>query len=328
MHTRTALIAALLLAACAAQAPAQDTPLVAPIEQTPAQSEAPSAPDGQAIPASYPEGPLWRGTKLYYAEMGADRISVWEHGQTHPFFTLAGCGPTAIAPYGPGFLVLCHIGAFIVAIEADGQELRRWTEDDAGVALRDPNDGYEDGVGGVYFSDPGLFSRETRPQGRVMHLTASGALTSVVSPLWYPNGVYTDIPHHKLYVDEHMAGRVLKYDIAADGSLHNQTTFVDINAVHRPARYGTPYPETGPDGLEMGPDGDMFVSIYGEGRILRFSPQGAYVGMIELPTRYSTNIAFNDAGDAATTGSFINDEPPFPGEVRFHPAASLTRRGG
>ena len=72
----------------------------------------------------------------------------------------------------------------------------------------------------------------------------------------------------------------------------------------------------------------VFVSIYGEGRILRFSPQAQLVGMITLPTRYSTNIAFNTQGDAATTGSFINDEPPFPGEVRFHPAASLTRRGG
>lgn len=308
MHIRAAIVAGLLLAACASQAPAEE---------------------GDAIAASYPEGPLWQGPKLYYAEMGADRISVWENGETHPFFTLAGCGPTALAPYGQGgFLVLCHIGAFVVAVDAQGQELRRWTHDDEGLLLNDPNDCYEDGKGGVYFSDPGLFSRNTTAHGRVMHLSADGALRSVAGPLWYPNGIYTDIPHAKLYVDEHMAGRVLRYDIEADGSIDHQATFVDINRVARPARYRTAYAETGPDGLEMGPNGDLFVSIYGEGRILRFSPQAQLVGMITLPTRYSTNIAFNSQGDAATTGSFINDQPPFPGEVRFHPAASLTRSGG
>ena len=41
--------------------------------------------------------------------------------------------------------------------------------------------------------------------------------------------------------------------------------------------------------------------------------------------RYLTNIAFNDAGGAAITGSFDNDTPPFPGEVRIFTASDLTR---
>jgi sugar lactone lactonase YvrE len=291
-------------------------------------AEAPAREPANTIAASYPEGPLWRGDKLYYAEMGADRIAVYERGEVRTFFTEAGCGPTAIAPYRDGFLVLCHVGARLVAVNADGQAVRRWSADDRGVALQDPNDGYEDGQGGVYFSDPGLFSRATFPHGRVMHLTAEGALLPVAGPLWYPNGVYTDVPRHILYVDEHMAGHVLRYDIHPDGSLGDPSVYVDINAVQRPRRYRTPYAETGPDGLEMGPDGDMFVAIYGEGRILRFSPDARLVGMIELPTRYSTNIAFDAQGNAATTGTFENLNPPYPGEVRFHPASSLTRRGG
>lgn len=288
---------------------------------------APAVGEGvRVIPASYPEGPLWQGDKLYYAEMGADRIDVIENGASHQFFFQPGCGPTAIAPYHNGFLVLCHIAGKIVQVDAQGAVVRQWTQDDNGQTLRDPNDCYADGRGGVFFSDPGLFSRYTVPRGYVMHLTASGALTRATDVLWYPNGVYVDQARNVVYVDEHMAGRVLQYDLTPDGALTNKRTFVDLAQVQRRPRYRTPYEETGPDGLEMGPDGDLWVSIYGEGRILRFSPQAQLVGMLELPTRYLTNIAFNAHGDAATTGSFINDTPPFRGEVRIHPASNLTRR--
>jgi gluconolactonase len=277
------------------------------------------------IQAFYPEGPIWQGDKLYYAEMGADRISVYENGARRTFYHERGCGPTALAPYGGGFLVLCHLGAHLTAVDGHGRKLRAWTSDDAGNPLRDPNDGYEDGRGGVYFSDPDAFSRLAPPNGYVMHLTASGALTRVLGPLWYPNGVYTDIAHRKVYVDEHMAGRVLRYDLNADGSLTNREVFVDLANVEREKHFPY-YREAGCDGLEMGPDGDLWVSIYGEGHILRFSPQGRLVGTLETPTQYLTNIAFNAHGDAATTGSFDNINPPYLGEVRLHPASSLTRR--
>lgn len=291
-------------AACAGQAPAQE---------------------GLAVRASYPEGPLWVGQRLYYAEMGADRISTWENGRSAVFFQQEGCGPTAIAPYGQGYLVLCHIGHRIVAVDAQGAEVRRWDRDDTGEFLMDPNDCYADGRGGVYFSDPGLFSRRTTPHGKVMYLSADGHLRAVARPLWYPNGVYVDQAHNRLYVDEHMSGHVLTYAIEPNGDLDGPEVFVDIGDARRPRRYDTPYEETGNDGLEMAANGDLYVAIYGEGRILRFNAHAQLTGMIEAPTRYLTNIAFNDEGGAAITGSFDNDTPPFPGEVRIFSAADLTR---
>jgi|CXWL01.1.fsa_nt_gi gluconolactonase len=286
----------------------------------------PSAQAGRAIEALYPEGPLYQGETLYYAEMGADRISVIENdAPPRAFFTQRGCGPTAIAPYGGGFLVLCHIGARVVSVSASGALLRTWRADDAGVALMDPNDAYADGQGGVYFSDPGRFSRRTEPHGRVMHLSADGALRSVADVLWYPNGVFVDQAHHQLYVSEHMMGRVLRYEIGAGGALGAATTFVDLKNIPRANRYETAYAETGPDGLEIGPDGDLWLAVYGEGRILRLSPDARLVGMLELPGRYSTNISFDPQGGAATTATFDNVDPPFPGEVRFYTREALTR---
>lgn len=304
---RIALAALALLAACAGASP--------------------SSANGDAIQASYPEGPLYQGETLYYAEMGADRISVIAPGaERRTFFQQRDCGPTALAPYGDGFLVLCHVGARVVAVNANGAVQRTWDSDETGEALMDPNDAYADGQGGVYFSDPGLFSRRTEPHGKVMHLNADGRLRAVARTLWYPNGVYVDAVQHRLYVSEHMMGRVLRFPINANGGVGTPETFVDLRSITRTDKYpNEPYPETGPDGLEIGPDGDFWVAVYGEGRILRLTPEGALRGILELPGRYSTNISFAPDGRAATTATFNNLEAPFPGEVRFHGAEALTQ---
>lgn len=270
--------------------------------------------------ASYPEGPLWRHGRLYIAEMGADAVFVHGPDGKRVFWRNEGCGPTSIAPWGDGVLVLCHIGRAVVAVSDSGVETRRWRADDAGARLRDPNDSFADGRGGVYFSDPGIFSLDTRPHGAVLYLAADGSLRRVAENLHYPNGVYVDQREHALYVDEHMRRRVLKYPIEANGSLGEPGVFADLNVLT--TRVGE-YREAGPDGLERGPDGDLYVCLYGEGRVLRLSPRGALVASIAVATPYLTNIAFGPDGSAFLTGSFDNLAPPFPGQVIRLPPAAL-----
>lgn len=274
-----------------------------------AQAEQP-----RVLAASYPEGPLWQGERLYFAEMRADRITLSDVDGERAFFVQRGCGPTAIAPYGEGFLILCHLGVRIVAVDSSGQEIRRWERDETGAPLTSPNDASADDRGGVYFTDSGTFSRASRRQGRVMYLSAGGSLTRAAGPLWYANGVH--VAGDALYVSEHIAGRVLRYAIEAPGRLVPADTFVDISSVRRPRRYRSQYQLTGPDGLEFGPDGALFVAIYGEGRLLRFSPSGELLGMIEVPTRFLTNVAFGSRG-MALTGAFDNRTAQSPGEVRI-----------
>lgn len=272
------------------------------------------ADDGRVISALYPEGPLWLGDRLYFAEMRADRVMQVESEDVRVFFAQRGCGPTAIAPYGEGFLVLCHLGARLVAVDADGREIRRWERDESGRPLMDPNDAGADGAGGVFLSDPGRFVRGTQPEGWILHLSAEGVLKRVAGPLWYPNGVHA--AGDALFVSEHLRGRVLRYDIQATGQLGEPRTFVDLAELPRPARYRSAYALSGPDGLEFGPDGNLYVAMYGEGRLLRFSPAGELLGSTDLPARYLTNVAFGDPG-VAVTGAFDNRAPRSPGEVRI-----------
>lgn len=265
----------------------------------------------------YPEGPIWADGRLYVAEMGASRISTIEGTRRRTFWSERGCGPTALAPYRDGWLVLCHIRGQAVALDAARRVSARIGQDEAGDVFRDPNDAAADGAGGVYFSDPGEFSRDTIPEGVLVHLDAAGVARRVAFGLWYPNGVFVDRARRQLYVSETFRRRVLRYPILEGGALGPMEVFAEIDA-RAPAqtRYEDPFRESGPDGLEIGPDGDLYVAIYGEGRVLRIAPDGAYRGQIETETRFVTNVTFDPQGRLIAVGMFNIMAPPWPGEVR------------
>ena len=55
---------------------------------------------------AYPEGLMWHDGRIYFTEMGADRVTIIENGGTREFWRLPGCGPTQIVRFGPkGFVV-------------------------------------------------------------------------------------------------------------------------------------------------------------------------------------------------------------------------------
>lgn len=276
--------------------------------------------------ASYPEGPLYVGERLFYAEMGADRVSTIMKGVRRTFWTEEGCGPTSIAPYGGGLLVFCHLGERFALVDMSGRTLRHFgREPDELFPQRpvgNPNDGVADDEGGVYYSDPGPFSKAARAQGFVKRIGPDGNVTTVAANLWYPNGIWFDASARKLYVDEHLARRVLRYDVGPDGALVNKEVFAEIDAIAGPSK-APPFREAGVDGLEMAPNGDLVVAIYGEARLLQITPAGKLRREIPVPFQYVTNIAFAPDGSAAVVGSFINDTPPFPGQVIRLPATTF-----
>ncbi|MBU6408320.1 MAG: SMP-30/gluconolactonase/LRE family protein [Alphaproteobacteria bacterium] len=269
---------------------------------------------------SYPEGPLLTEGFLMVSEMGADRVSFipldWRVSSARTFaFSLPGCGPTALAPYGEGFVVLCHLSGDLAVVDAEGTEQRRIGAFD-GVALRNPNDGASDLHGGVYFSDPGDFYRPRQPVGRVVWLDPQGRLHPVASGLNYPNGVYVveEDGQRLAYVSEHFSRRVLRYPINEDGSFGPMTVWAVIPEQGAGARFT--YDQAGPDGLERAANGAWYVAIYGEGRVVRLDAEGRITGQIETPFQYVTNVAAAPDG-LYVVGPFIHDRGPFQGGALF-----------
>ena len=64
---------------------------------------------------------MWHDGRIYFTEMGADRVTIIENGGTREFWHMPGCGPTQIVPFGPtGFVVDCHLGRAMVEVSAAG----------------------------------------------------------------------------------------------------------------------------------------------------------------------------------------------------------------
>jgi sugar lactone lactonase YvrE len=270
--------------------------------------------------ASYPEGPIWIGERLLYTEMAAHKVVEWKGGRRREFWHEAGCGPTAISTYrGGDLIVLCHMGAKLVHLDAAGAKLGEITAASDGARFQDPNDCHTDGKGGVFFTDPGLFLQAAPATGKVYHLGADGAIRKVLDGFHYANGIAVDFANKRLLVSEHLARKVWQFDLGDDLSLSNRRLFLDVGK-YFPAEE-TDYAETGPDGIEVDRDGIVFVPVYGSGYMLAVAPDGS-VSKLGVAVRFVTNIAI--AGDkAVVVGAFANDSPPYRGRVEVLPRRTL-----
>jgi sugar lactone lactonase YvrE len=284
------------------------------------------AQDGWA--ASYPEGPLWVGERLFYAEMPLDRVVEWKDGQRRDFWSEPGCGPTSIALYrSTQLIVLCHLGGRLVHLNGAGRKLGEFKASSDGEPLRNPNDCHTDGKGGVFFTDAGTFMQGAPATGKVFHLAADGSLTKRLDSVYYANGIAVDFPRKRLLLSEHLARKVWQFDLRDDLTLTNRHLYLDVGKYFAPGEID--YAETGPDGIEVDSEGYVFIPVYGAGRMMIVAPDGA-VSKVAVPVKFVTNIAVS-ATQAVIVGASINDRPPYPGRVTLLHRQSLldqARRAG
>jgi gluconolactonase len=255
--------------------------------------------------AEFPEGPFWANGKLYYAEYGGNRVSVWDGKSNRVLWTQDGCGPSAVMPFEVGLLLTCYDNGTIVQISTEGDTQRVWDKDATGAALVGPNDATSDGRGGAYVTASGPW--ESGPiVGKVYHLT-TGELTPVADDLHYANGIQLSADGKLLYVNESEAGRVITFAVQEDGSLADRRLFVRLTALEEPAN-------AYPDGIKLGPDGNLYIGQYSAGRIVVITTDGKLVRKLEVPSPAAPNLAFSSDG---RTVYVVNDQqnPPYKGTV-------------
>ena len=267
---------------------------------------------------SYPEGLLWHGGRMYFTEMGADRVSIIENGGTREFWKLPGCGPTQIVPFGiNGFVVDCHLGRAMVEVSATGVTGRRFTTNREGQPLQDPNAAARDGQGGAYFSDAGAFDLNAPPTGRVYHLSPMGVMTEVVGGVRYANGVNFDPATRTLYLSEHLARKVHALTLDTRQRVTARRVLIDFAQV--PAARQFSYPLAGPDGIALRP-GWLAVAEYGEGRVHLFDREGRHRNTLKVSMPFVDTVAWDGSGNLYAGGAFQNTRLPFEGAVvRFAP---------
>jgi gluconolactonase len=266
--------------------------------------------------AHYPEGPLWRDGKLFYVEYARSNIKTWDGRQVTVYWHKDHCGANALIPFSSHLLVACYDANSVVELDAAGKLVREIRADSSGKPFVGPNDFTADGHGGIYFSASGVYDVKAPITGTVLHMAADGrAITEVANTIHYSNGLTLAKDGRHLLVAEMLAGRVLSFPIAPDGTLGLRTVWARLQDLAPPTPHEDAY--NGPDGLKLGPDGNYYIAQNGSGRVLVVGEDKKLVRMIEVPTPYVTNMAFgaNGADTVFVTGAFDQWKPPYPGAV-------------
>ena len=238
--------------------------------------------------AKFPEGPFVENGILYYAQYGASQIDTWDGSVHRVLWQEAGSGANAVQRFGDGFIVAAYDAGKIVLLDAKGKTKREVGEDEAGDPLVGPNDIALDGHGGAYVSLSGPW--ESAPiVGKVAHVTPDGRVKILAENIHYANGLVLSEDGATLFVNESEAGRVIKFAVGPDGRLTDRRLFVRLTDLGEPVN-------AYPDGIKLGPDGNLYVGLFSASRILVITLSGRLVRKIEVPSAAAPNLAFSGDG--------------------------------
>lgn len=266
--------------------------------------------------AQYPEGPLWLDGALYYVEFATQRISRWRNGRKTLFWSEPNSGPCAIGRWRDGLLLCAYDADAVIEIDRNGRTVARRTHDHAGSPFTGPNDLTPDGNGGFFFTASGVFDVAAPATGAVLRLDGGGSIRRLAEGLRYANGIVFDPMRRRLFVSEHLAARIVTFDVRKDGSLSGPAIFCDLPIAAPHAQARDDY--AGGDGMKLGPDGNLLVAHFGTGRVVVLGRDGNLIRTIELPLRWPTNLAIDPAtGSAAVTAVADPWKAPHGGAV-FH----------
>jgi gluconolactonase len=159
-----------------------------------------------------------------------------------------------------------------------------------GQPLNGANDLVFDRQGTIYFSDPWGSNADNMIGGFYRRLP-DGTPEQLDSGLGFPNGVALNHAEDSVFLAETVRRRILRYPIAADGSVGPGEHWADTG------------PTGGPDGMAFDEQGRLFVAVYGAGIIAVFSADGQLDEQIRLPGANPTNVAFGgpDLSDLVVT---------------------------
>jgi lactonase len=235
------------------------------------------------------EGPAFdRDGNLFFVDVYSGRILRLSTSQAlSVFYTDTTLSPAGVAIHKDGRIFVAGVGDFaagkVVAIDPDGNHCQTIVPASAGFV---PDDLVFDKEGGFYFTD--FKGGATRPEGGVYYVSPDfETITAVLPNVCAANGVTLSPDGMVLWATEFCAGRLHRMDLASPTTIGHFGSTVPYHFIGR-----------SPDSMRADANGNVYVAMYQQGRILAFNPYGMPIGQILLPGREdnqflkSTSLAF------------------------------------
>lgn len=235
------------------------------------------------------EGPAFaRDGSLFLCDASGGRVLRLSPDRRLSTVLEMGLKPGGIAIHRDGRLFVAALDipnglGSISAVRPDGSDLRAIIPTQAGYL---PNDLVFDAHGGLYFSD--FRGTSTNPAGGIYYVSPDGlTVTPVLSRIAKANGVALSPDGKVLWATEFGNNRLHRAELAS-------ATMATPLGTAIPYRFIGP----APDSMRADADGNVYVALYGQGRILVLNGMGIPIGQILLPGRdeghnlLTTNMAF------------------------------------
>jgi len=160
----------------------------------------------------------------------------------------------------------------------------------------------------IFASDPDW----KNSKGQIWRIDTNGNFTLLEGDMGTTNGIEVSPDNKTLYVNETVQRNVWAYDLSAEGNISNKRLFVKFE-------------DFGMDGMRTDVKGNLYITRYGKGTVVKVSPEGKILKEIQLKGKTPSNIAF---GGKDGTAAFITlqDNGNFETFDTEHPGREYIRR--
>ena len=145
----------------------------------------------------------------------------------------------------------------------------------ADTTMNQPNDLAISFNGTLYASDPN-WSEKT---GQLWKVTVDGRTVRLAEGMGTTNGIEVSPDGRILYVNESVQRRIWSFAIDSEGNLSGKKLFKSFE-------------DHGFDGMRCDVDGNLYVTRYGKGTVVKLSPTGEVLREIEVLGKRPSNICF------------------------------------
>lgn len=142
-------------------------------------------------------------------------------------------------------------------------------------AMNQPNDLAIAADGTIYASDPNW----KESTGQLWKVSREGSAQKVASNMGSTNGIDVSPDGRTLYVNESVQRNVWAFPVQADGTLGEK-------------RLVKQFPDHGFDGMRCDIDGNLYITRYGKGTVVKMSPEGTILKEIDVLGKKPSNICF------------------------------------
>lgn len=142
-------------------------------------------------------------------------------------------------------------------------------------AMNQPNDIAISADNIIFASDPNW----AESWGQIWRIGPSGAVTLLETRMGTTNGIEVSPDERTLYVNETVQRNVWAYDLSRTGAISNKRLLIQ-------------FADFGMDGMRCDVAGNLYITRWGKGTVVKVSPQGELLQEIQLTGSKCTNIAF------------------------------------